>query len=502
MPPRCCCTRPPGGSTPRHPPPPRAGGPGRPAGGRRGPGRARPQPRRRSRRWRTPSSSARTRCRYSALRASCATTRWKSNCANCARWGCCSAARMRHARMPWAWAARPPMRRHGRRSPFSPTLRREPEMDFSISATDRQRLQTLRRLGREEMRPAGWRADRAAAPLPVDDPFFARMLAQGFGRTRWRPAGADSADSADAAAPNKAASAVAQVLLAEEGAYWDRGIGVALPGPGLGEPPLLALGTPGQEERFLAPFVAPQRPIWGAFAMTEPSGGSDVANIKTRARRDGDHWVLNGAKSFSGNSGRPEWIVVFATIDPALGRAGHRAFVVERGTPGLGDFRVEKKMGLRAYESTSFLLSDCRVPMANLLGGEAGHGQPTGGFKGAMNTFNAGRPAIAGMAVGMGRAALDEAMACMCEAGLASEQPLRAAWLADQRQPNMLEASAAKALAPPAAFEAASFAMEVLGAAGGRGDHLIEKLFRDVKALDIVEGTGQIQRVVMARHLV
>ncbi|MCW5262096.1 acyl-CoA dehydrogenase [Verminephrobacter eiseniae] len=397
-------------------------------------------------------------------------------------------------------------------------------MDFSISATDRQRLQTLRRLGREEMRPAGWRADRAAAPLPVDDPFFARMLAQGFGRTRWRPAGAagaDSADSADAAAPNKAASAVAQVLLAEEGAYWDRGIGVALPGPGLGEPPLLALGTPGQQERFLAPFVAPQRPIWGAFAMTEPSGGSDVANIKTRARRDGDHWVLNGAKSFSGNSGRAEWIVVFATIDPALGRAGHRAFVVERGTPGLGDFRVEKKMGLRAYESTSFLLSDCRVPMANLLGGEAGHGQPTGGFKGAMNTFNAGRPAIAGMAVGMGRAALDEAMACMCEAGLASEQrlrdrlersrrklkaalllALRAAWLADQRQPNMLEASAAKALAPPAAFEAASFAMEVLGAAGGRGDHLIEKLFRDVKALDIVEGTGQIQRVVMARHLV
>src|SRR6218665_283500 len=473
MPPGCCCTRPPGGSMP-------------------GSLRARPQPRRGSRRWRTPSSSARTRCRYSALRASCATTRWKSNCANCARSGCCSAARMRHARMPWAWAARPPMRRHGRRSPFSPTLRREPEMDFSISATDRQRLQTLRRLGREEMRPAGGRA-----------------------------AGADSADSADAAAPNKAASAVAQVLLAEEGAYWDRGIGVALPGPGLGEPPLLALGTPGQQERFLAPFVAPQRPIWGAFAMTEPSGGSDVANIKTRARRDGDHWVLNGAKSFSGNSGRAEWIVVFATIDPALGRAGHRAFVVERGTPGLGDFRVEKKMGLRAYESTSFLLSDCRVPMANLLGGEAGHGQPTGGFKGAMNTFNAGRPAIAGMAVGMGRAALDEAMACMCEAGLASEQrlrdrlersrrklkaalllALRAAWLADQRQPNMPEASAPQALAPPAAFEAASFAMEVLGAAGGRGDHLIEKLFRDVKALDIVEGTGQIQRVVMARHLV
>jgi len=381
-------------------------------------------------------------------------------------------------------------------------------MDFAITANDASKLQALRQLGRDEMRPAGLRADRAGAPLPVGDPFFDRMLAAGFGRTRWRPAGA----TADAkAAPNKAESAVAQVLLAEEGAYWDRGIGVALPGPGLGEPPILAMGTPEQRQRFLAPFVA----------MTEPSGGSDVANIKTRARRDGDDWVLDGAKSFSGNSGRAEWVVVFATIDPALGRAGHRAFVVERGTPGLGDFRIEKKMGLKAYESTSFFLTGCRVPHANLLGGEDYYTQRSGGFKGAMNTFNAGRPAIAGMAVGIGRAALDEAAQAMQAQGLWTDQRLRdrlerhrrklkaalllalkAAWLADQRQPNMLEASAAKAVAPPAAFDATTFAMEVLGLAGGRGDHLIEKLFRDVKAMDIVEGTGQIQRVVMGRQLV
>ncbi len=391
-------------------------------------------------------------------------------------------------------------------------------MDFAITANDASKLQALRQLGRDEMRPAGLRADRAGAPLPVGDPFFDRMLAAGFGRTRWRPAGA----TADAkAAPNKADSAVAQVLLAEEGAYWDRGIGVALPGPGLGEPPILAMGTPEQRQRFLAPFVEPAQPIWGAFAMTEPSGGSDVANIKTRARRDGDDWVLDGAKSFSGNSGRAEWVVVFATIDPALGRAGHRAFVVERGTPGLGDFRIEKKMGLKAYESTSFFLTSCRVPHANLLGGEDYYTQRSGGFKGAMNTFNAGRPAIAGMAVGIGRAALDEAAQAMQAQGLWTDQRLRdrlerhrrklkaalllalkAAWLADQRQPNMLEASAAKAVAPPAAFDATTFAMEVLGLAGGRGDHLIEKLFRDVKAMDIVEGTGQIQRVVMGRQLV
>jgi len=391
-------------------------------------------------------------------------------------------------------------------------------MDYAISADDRARLERLREIGRTEFRPAGLRADRAGTPLPVDDPFFCRMLELGFGRTSWRPPGA-SHDGAGKA-PNKAESAVSGVLLAEEGAYWDRGIGVAMPGPGLGESPVLGLGTPEQQARFLSPFVDPAKPIWGAFAMSEPSGGSDVANIRTRATRDGDHWVLNGAKAWSGNAFRGEWVVVFATIDPSMGRAGHRAFVVERGTPGFGEHRIEKKMGLRAYESVSFFLTDCRVPAANLLGGEAHTTQRTG-FKGAMNTFNAGRPAIGAMAVGMGRAALDESVRFAREAGLWKRErvrdriersrrklksalllALRAAWMADQRIPNAVEASMAKAIGPLAAIEAAAIGIELLDLAGGRGDHVIEKIFRDVKALDIVEGTGQIQRIVMARGLV
>ncbi|GAA5236793.1 acyl-CoA dehydrogenase [Verticiella sediminum] len=387
-------------------------------------------------------------------------------------------------------------------------------MNFSIDAAQRERLAWLRELGRTELRPAGLRADRAGAPLPPDDPFFETLLAAGFGGTLWAPAGERRADH-----PTRGHSAVTQVLLAEESSYWDRGIGVATPGPGLGEPPILGMGTDAQKARFLGPFRNPPRPIWGAFAMTEPSGGSDVANIRTRARKDGDAWVLNGAKAFCGNASRAEWIVVFATVDPALGRGGHRAFVVERGSPGLGGFRLEKKMGLKAYESTSFFLEDCRVPGANLLGGEDYYAARAG-FKGAMNTFNAGRPAIAAMAVGIGRAALDEATQHAREAGLLARErirdrlersrrrlkacmllALRAAWLADQRQPNMLEASMAKAQAPLAALEAASLGKEILGLAGGRGDNLLDKLFRDVKALDIVEGTGQIQRVVMARQL-
>jgi acyl-CoA dehydrogenase len=254
--------------------------------------------------------------------------------------------------------------------------------------------------------------------------------------------------------------------------------------------------------------------------MTEPGAGSDVAAIRTTCRRDGDDFVLDGDKSFAANASRADWIVVWATVDPAQGRAGHRAFVVERGTPGLGDFHVEKKMGLKAYESTSFTLRGCRVRAANLLGGDE-HYARKAGFRGALQSFNATRPMIGAMAVGIGRAAYDESLAFARDAGRVGDVRVqdrlervrrklkvarllcwRAAWLADQKQPNMVEASMAKAVAPAAALEAASLGMELLGEVGARGDHLIEKLYRDVKAMDIVEGTGQIQRIVMARQLV
>src|SRR5213078_127372 len=172
----------------------------------------------------------------------------------------------------------------------------------------------------------------------------------------------------------------------------DRGMSVAMPGLGLGGPPLLSMGTPEQKERFLAPFRDRERPHWAAFGMTEPGAGSDVAAIQTAARREGDGWVLNGAKTFISNSMRADWIVVWATVDRAAGRAGHRAFVVERGTPGLEDMRYEHKMGLIAYESSSFTLHDCCVPAANLLGGERYYAERAG-FKGAMRSFNATSPA-------------------------------------------------------------------------------------------------------------
>jgi acyl-CoA dehydrogenase len=386
-------------------------------------------------------------------------------------------------------------------------------MDFAVDAELRARLEDARAWGAAEVRPAGLEADRMGAPLPPEHPFFAKALARGEGRTRWQGPGAS---------PRKRerGGTVASLLLAEELAYWDRGVCIANPGPGLPEAAVLAQGTDAQKERFLGPFLEPDRPRWACFAMTEPGAGSDAAAIRTTARRDGDGYVLDGAKCFIGNASRADWILVQAVVDGGRGRGAQRAFFVERGTPGLGGWKIEKKMGLKAYESTSFTLEGCRVPAANLLGG-AERRSGGAGFSTAMRTFNAGRPIIAANAVGIGRAALDEALAFarehgrlrdprvrdrleLCARKLRSARLLclRAGWLADQERPNIVEASHCKAIAAQVAQEVTALGMELLGAVGGRGDHLIEKLYRDAKAMDIVEGTGQIQRVIMARQLV
>ena len=390
-------------------------------------------------------------------------------------------------------------------------------MDLAIDEKTLERLKGIRALGASQIRPLGIEADRLGRPTPPEHPFFEGLVRAGQGRTRW---GGEGSGTASEERAGSIGSSRSTLCLAEEMSYWDRGVAVSFPGPGLGEPPLISMGTEDQKRRFLGPFIHPDRARWGSFAMTEPGAGSDVAGIRASARKEGNTWILNGAKSFAANASRADWIVVWATVDSSLGREGHRAFVVEKGTPGLGDFHVERKMGLKAYESTSFSLVDCRVPAENLIGGEE-HYARRAGFKGAMRSFNATRPLVAVMAVGIGRAALDAGVEFAEKSDLLGDTRIRdrlerirrklrsarllcwrAAWLADHGRPNILEASMAKAAAPTAALEAASLGMEILGVVGGRGDHLIEKLYRDVKAMDIVEGTGQVQRLIMARQLV
>ncbi len=317
------------------------------------------------------------------------------------------------------------------------------------------------------------------------------------------------------------------IVGAEEMSWGDAGLLLCLPGPGLGGPPVRASGTEEQKERFFGIFRDMSKELrWGAYALTEPGAGSDVAGIRTSCRKDGKHWVINGRKCFITNGARASWNVVFATVDPSLGRAGHRAFVVEKGTPGFSVGKIEDKMGLRASETAELVFEDCRVPAENLLGGEGAY-QTKEGFMTAMKTFDNTRPLVAALAIGIGRAAYEYARdfvkkhyvlgrpipryAALADRLARVERQLdsarmlawRAAWLADNGVPNAKEASMAKAAGGQAAIRACIEAIEICGAEGtiARDHQLLEKWFRDIKVYDIFEGTGQIQRIVISKRL-
>ncbi|HET6794595.1 MAG TPA: acyl-CoA dehydrogenase family protein, partial [Acidimicrobiales bacterium] len=391
-----------------------------------------------------------------------------------------------------------------------------------LDGRTREQLAEVRRLGAEYMRPMGLEADRTGLPLPADHHFYFICARQGglvsrlVGEGEEEGAGPDAEPGALEWRPMRA------LLTAEESAYWDRGVALSLPGPGLGGAALRSTGTPEQRRRFMEVFADHSRPHWAAMAMTEPGAGSDVARIQTRARRDGDEWVLRGQKMFCSNGARADWVVVWATVDPTLGRDGHRAFVVERGTPGFELLRVEHKMGSRGYETASFAVDDVRVPTDNLLGGEEFYASRRG-FKGAMATFNMNRPVHAAQGVGMGRAAHDLALDLVrndypaqgrrrqralerlaaIRRGLQTARLIcmHAMWLATDGTPNALEASYSKLYAPPMVYRAIATALDIFGEAGVRHDRMLEKLYRDCKILDIGEGTQQVQRVVIARQL-
>ena len=404
-------------------------------------------------------------------------------------------------------------------------------MSIEFSLTNRQKgLQDMvRSFGRSVIRPQSLAWDREHA---VPEPFLARFveMAQSMGGSSaaWGVQGLGAA-SADTKETTKGPSnaMVTTVLGAEELAWSDAALLLCLPGPGLGGPPVRGSGTPEQKERFFGVFKDMSKGLkWGAYGLTEPTAGSDVAGIRTSCRKDGKDWILNGRKCFITNGGRASWTVIFATIDPALGRAGHRAFVVEKGTPGFSVGRLEDKMGLRASETAELVLEDCRVPAENLLGGEDRYTSKEG-FLTAMKTFDNTRPLVAAMAIGIGRAAYDYACdfakenyalarhtpryASVAEKLARVGQKLeaarlltwRAAFLADQGQPNAKEASMSKASAGQAAIAACIAAIEICGAEGSiSSDHqLLEKWFRDIKVYDIFEGTGQIQRIVISKRL-
>src|SRR3989442_3668154 len=193
------------------------------------------------------------------------------------------------------------------------------------------------------------------------------------------------------------------MLAQEEMAWGDAALSTAIPGPGLGAPPILSQGTPEQQVKFLGPYMDGQL-HWGALALTEPGIGSDVAGMSTTAVLDGDEWVINGHKHYITNGARADLVVTFATIDKSSGREGIRPFVVPKGTPGFIVGRIEEKMGLRASQTAELIFENCRIPKDHLLAGRDSSGKKAG-FKAAMGTLDATRPMVGALAVGIARAA-------------------------------------------------------------------------------------------------
>ncbi len=281
--------------------------------------------------------------------------------------------------------------------------------------------------------------------------------------------------------------------------------------------PLLHFGTEEQQKNFF-PRLASGEAL-GAYAITEPNHGSDAVAIETTCRRDGDDWILNGTKAWITNGSHAGIIITFATVDPALRSKGINAFVVENSMPGFSVGKKEKKLGIRASDTVQLVFEDLRVPAANLLGEE---GQ---GFKIAMHTLDGGRIGIATQAVGIAQACLDATVKFaerhemfgrkLADNQLASNKianmatrteaarllTYRAAMLKDAGLPHSREASMAKLSASEIANDAARMALEVHGGAGLGRQNPVERLFRDAKITEIYEGTSQIQRLVISRHV-
>ena len=281
--------------------------------------------------------------------------------------------------------------------------------------------------------------------------------------------------------------------------------------------PLYKFGTEAQKRKYLTPIASGA--ALGCFALSEPGAGSDAAGQQTTARKDDSTFVLNGTKNFITNALEADVALVFATVDRHLRAKGVCAFIVERGTPGFSITKVEKKLGIKGSSCCQLLFEDCRIPAGNLLG-EVGQG-----FRIAMAALDAGRIGIAAQAVGIAQAALDISLSYSTQR-FAFDKPIasfqaiqwmiadiatqteaarlltyRAAFLKDRDVQHTIESSMAKLFASEAASRAATKALQIHGGYGYLHDFPAQRLFRDARVSEIYEGTSEIQRLIIAQHL-
>ncbi|MDY7078603.1 MAG: acyl-CoA dehydrogenase family protein [Chloroflexota bacterium] len=379
-------------------------------------------------------------------------------------------------------------------------------MDFQLTKEQEQMRQLAHRFAEREIRPVAAGYDESGeTPWPV-----MRKAAQ---------IGLMSYQYPEAYGGGGVSSILTACIVAEELAWGCLGIATAIIGAGLAAVPITLAGTGEQKARYIPWFCDDDEVRLGGFALTEPDAGSDVASIRTTAVRDGDHYVLNGQKRFITHGGIADLYAVFATLNPSLGHQSITAFIVEKDMPGLSAGKKEDKMGMRACHTGDVILEDVRVPVVNRLGDEGE------GFIIAMKSFEHTRPVVAACAVGVARAAYEYAFQYAQQrvqfgkpiiakqairfmlADMATEIDAarlltwRAAWRADHGLPCNVQASMAKAFAADMAMKTTTDAVQILGGYGYMREYPVEKWMRDAKILQIVEGTSQIQKVVISQML-
>lgn len=377
-------------------------------------------------------------------------------------------------------------------------------MDFTLTDEQRMFQKMFADFAEKEVKPIGERTDHEEEP-PLE--VLQKAAMQGF---------------MGALFPEECSGAcldfVSYIMLLEELAKADVTTAMTISvHNGLAGKTILDFGSAQQREKYLEPMAFGE--MIGAFALTEPAAGSDAAALESTAVRDGDDYVLNGNKIWVSNGGIAGLFVVFAKTDPGAGAKGISAFIVERDTPGLKVGRREKTLGLRGLTVTPLYMADCRVPATNLLGEEGK------GFKIALQALDVARLSLSAIALGACQRALDEGVAFSIEhiqfgGPIALKQAIQnfvadsaaeieglrwlvyhTAWLAAQGEPFSHEAAIAKLLASEAAFRIANRMVQVHGGYGYMKEYAIERIYRDVRALPIIEGANEVLRFIIARDL-
>jgi acyl-CoA dehydrogenase len=376
-------------------------------------------------------------------------------------------------------------------------------MDFQLSESQRALQETARKFAREVIRPKAAHHDETAEfPRDIMVSAWENGLLNMATPEAYGGLGLTHMD---------------QLLAYEELAWGCAGMATSITANDLANLPIIVGGSEEQKQRLLRPFT--EKFKLASFCLTEPEAGSDVANMSTTAVRDGDHYVLNGAKCFITNGGHADQYTVFATVDKAKKHKGITCFVVEGRPKGLTVGKHENKMGQRASDTVALTFEDVRVPVANRIGEEGE------GWRIAMETLDNSRPITAILSVGIARAALEYSLEYSAQRKTFGK-PIRehqgiqfmladmamntqaarllchqSAWLLDQGQRASLQSSYAKCFAADMAMKVATDAVQVYGGYGYIKEYPVEKLMRDAKLIQIYEGTSQVQRLVIAREL-